>query len=468
MLRRGRTALVLGLAAAGVAAHAQEFPRVEGRLGAVSGRDYTLMADLGADLQFDRRWGATPFFSVASRTAIDRTTGDLSFNVKELDYRGEAGVRLAATAETTLALFAGQLGKEFVDADGSRAAAYVGAGLATRGWRGPGRPRVVEAELALGLTVRRRGLDARGYARGGVRFRSSGRRWGASVRAEALFGGADHGVTFAAGPFLDLGWARSREAALFVEYEHSRMPALPAWDGWIAGLRLSGDSRPPDATGLSVYSRPHEERLNDPGVGGQVEAGAGGGRHAARLKTFFSSPSLGNGFRLTMDVDANVVTGVDTSELYYLLEGGVRRPASGVVWSLDAFHRSNHRLATPGSTVTSDNALLLGVETPGWDRRAIPGSPPLSFRLRLGRVVQSSFDGSRWQARVGLRWEPFRWSTLQPFLLADVQAGDVGRTAFAAGLSTGRSYEVRVERRSDRQFYGRDKALWMLVAARRL
>lgn len=468
MLRRGRTALALWLAAAGGAALAQQVPRVEGRLGATSGPDFTLMADLGADLEFDRRWGATPFFAATSRTAIDRTTGDLSFNVKELDYRGEAGVRLAATPETTLALFAGQLGQEFVDAAGGRAAAYVGAGLATRGWRGPGRPRVLEAELALGTTVRRRGLDARGYARGGLRFRSSGRRWGAGARAEALFGGSDHGVTIAAGPFFDLGWARSREAALFVEYERSHMPALPEWSGWIAGLRLSGDSRAPDATGLSVYSRPGDDLLNDPGVGGQVEAGAGGGRHAARLKTFFSTPPLGGGVRLTMDVDANVVTGRDTSELYYLLEGGVRRPAGGVVWSLDAFHRSNHRLATPGTTVTSDNALLVGVESLGWDRRAIPGGPPLSFRARAGWVVQSSFDGPRWQARLGLRWEPFRWSTLQPFLLADVQAGDVGRTVLAAGLSTGRSYEVRLERRSDRQFYGADKALWLLVAARRL
>ena len=51
--------------------------------------------------------------------------------------------------------------------------------------------------------------------------------------------------------------------------------------------------------------------------------------------------------------------------------------------------------------------------------------------------------------------------SLQPFLLAEAETGDVERRLYAVGLSPLRSLDLQVEWRYDEQYFSSAKRLWL-------
>ena len=170
-------------------------------------------------------------------------------------------------------------------------------------------------------------------------------------------------------------------------------------------------------------------------------------------------------------VDANVLTAEDTGDLFYLYHLGFERPIlERFVAGAYFYHRSNHQLAEAGEVVNSINVLEAGIESRDWHR---PGrrSPTgrwgqLDARARVGLLLDSTFGKeTAWHLRAGLRWSaPVVASVLQPFLLAEVETGDVERRLYAVGLSPSRGLDLQLESRYDEQYFSADDRLWLINA----
>jgi hypothetical protein len=173
-----------------------------------------------------------------------------------------------------------------------------------------------------------------------------------------------------------------------------------------------------------------------------------------------------------LDVDANLLTGQDTDELYYLYHLGIEREGGRRLLGIYAYHRSNHQLGHPNDTITSYNVLEAGVESPGY-ARAVPRESAtrlgiLDFRARAGAVLQSTgSDSGGFNVRGGVRWSLPRISRRAvPFLRVEADEGHAGRWAAAAGIAFPSDTALTAEWRRDDQYFGRDKSALLATVCR--
>jgi hypothetical protein len=472
----GRVGLGTGLLAVLVPAAAADpaaEPRSGARAEAVSGTETDWLGGQWVDLPVA---GGPWVLSVDALLTLEQPTGDLAFAVGELQYEIDIGRTWLprALAGRPVVLFAGQQGRERVDADGQAFVRFVGAGLASRSSPGtPGfgvRPGSDAARshwrLALGAIVEEREVSAEVALGGQAGIRLCAPRPGRpSLELEIEIDGvvADGRLLadVAAGPRVRLPASDGHSADFFLHYRRDRHPLGLGEDLWTLGLAYGDDpSRDRDP-----IERP---AADPPGVDGLLGLGAGEGRRAGRLLSRLLSPPLGGDSRLTFLVDGNILTAEDTGELYYLYHLGVERPL-GTRWAgVYFFHRSNHQLAEPGERITSLNALELGLETAEWWRpgkRRPRGRARLDAMARAGLLIDSSLgEDDGWHVRGGLRWTLGGLERAQPYVLVEAEAGGVDRQSYAVGVAPAPALDLQLEYRSDDQYFGRDRTAWLLTA----
>lgn len=460
--------VLLGLLASSASARAggdaAEKVSAGGSLAWVFSRDLDLLGDLRADLPFAVAGGRSVYLSVDALTAIEKATSSFTFTVREVDSTLEAGLRSPLPSGRVISVFAGRRGKERVDAASDPFVTYVGAGVESPGFRGASWSRPLEWHVEASVVAARRDVEATALAQGDVRWlhRARGLAVGADAKVDVLAArGTGFTADVAAGPRIDFELPGGRRVAFFARYLRSRQPLGVQVTSLTAGFDY--------AEGPFAGPAP---RPTPPDVGGSVAAGTGGGRSAGRLEILVLSPPFLGLCRAVLDVDANVLTGRDTDELYYLYDLGVERETRGRVLGIYAYHRSNHQLAHPNDTITSLNVIEAGLESPGYGR-AVPlaaGSRLgiLDYRARAGAVVQSTGTASRrWNARGGVRWSLPRegWRAV-PFLRLEAEDGHVSRRAAAAGAALPVGVAIAAEWRRDDQYFGRAKSAWLLTASR--
>jgi len=465
----GPRAILLGLlalAAGAPSAGAEQVPAIAGgRLSWVIGDELDLVGDLWAEIAIPGAGGES-FFAIDSRTAIDKASSDLAFEVRDLEYALDFGWRRRSAALGGLVAggFVGQRGKEFADADGQPFVRYLGAGLASR----PDPDRALAAggrsvgwELALGPVLDEREVAAEAVVSGRARGLIGGRGAGAGrleLRLEVA--GLVHGGRFLAdveaGPGIAFGVGAGRSASLFAHYLRSRDPLSLLADGWLVGFAYEeqpGASRGP-GTGRA------------PDIDGRIAAGGGEGRWLGQVLLRFLSPPFLRGVRGVIVVDGNILTADDTGDLYYLYHAGLERELAGLVAGGYFYHRSNHELAEVNERVTSLNVLEAGIESRQW--QALPsrdGSGAFDARVRVGHLLDSSFGRNRrWHVRGGVRVRvPGGARPLIPYLAAEAERGDVQNDAFALGLVLADRTALQLERRTDDQLMSRDRSATLLT-----
>lgn len=443
---------------AAVPARAADPPpaRAAGGLAWVFSDEIDLYGTMAADVPLASGAAGTLAARVDLRTAIERSLGELTFAVRDVDYRAE----LAFGTRRGFEALAGRRGFELVDAAGAASLTYVGAGWASRGHDAAISETPWDGAVAAAVVVDRAGDGGDALVRGAVRFtrRRPAWAWGLDARVEAWPDGSDLRADVDAGARVELPMAGGRALALRVAWVRSRSPF---------GLGVSGVT-----AGFDIVEGPWgaPERPSPPEVRGIAALGAGDdGRRSGRLRVAASSPPWRGGWRAVIDVDANVLTARDTGELFYFYHVGLERPSRRVVWGAYLYHRSNHVLAEDNPIgVTSRNVVEAGIETDGWDdpfRPAGSRGGRLDARVRPGWTIDSTFDASPGaNLRAGLRWTLPGGSRAVPYLLVEGETGDAERRVYAAGVAFAKPLDVRVAFTSDTQFFGRDRTAWVVAA----
>jgi hypothetical protein len=461
------TGLVLLALAAPVAAGdsdgAPTHGRAGGRIAWLVPGDPDLVGDTWAELSFGGSETDRAYFLVDSRLTIEKADSDLTFDVRDLHYELELGWR-RAMHRGALSVYLGQRGKQNVDADGQAFVQYAGVGFESRGFRadpGAGAPRLAW-RLSGGPVFKERETDAQFAARGDARLGLGtipGAKW--PVVLDARMDGLVHAgrflVDLSAGPRVVLPTGTGRNASLFAHYQRSRNPLGLDEDAWLLGFQ---------------YEEPHEVREprgETPEIDGFLAFGGGEGRLAGRFLIRFASPELGRRISAVFLLDGNILTADDTGELYYRYHLGLQRPMGRGIAGVYFYHRSNHQLAEPNDTVTSINVLEAGVDTPGWDRPVGPRDRRrvvLDGSLRGGYLVDSSFgEEERWHVRGGARVAfPLGRAGVAPYLLVELEDGDVQRQRYALGVDLPSGIDLRAEYRDDDQYFGEDRTAAVVTA----
>ena len=425
----------------------------------VSDPDLDLIGALEVDLPFRLGADTSWFFGVDTDTVIQKSIGDFTFLVRELNYAVELGARHVLGSRRRLSLFLGQQGKEVVDADGQPFIRYVGARLESAVPLGEAHTWGVSA----GGTFQEREVSADGFVRGDLHlaypWRNMALSFGFDFEVDALIGDSSLHADVRAGPHLLLGGPEAPRLLIFVHYLRARHPL---------GVDLSSV-----LFGFSYRKEPGASggRLAPPHIGGLVAAGGGEGRETGRLRLDLATPPLGAAGWLSADFDANILTGRDTGELYYFYHLGYEHPLSRGIAGVYFYHRSNHQLAEPNDRITSINVLEAGFESPGWhgessERGRMGG---LDFLGRAGFLLSSSFgENRRWHAVGGIRWLlPWSFRGIGPVIHLEAEEGDVGRRSYALGVATPGGLGLQIEYRRDDQFFGRDRTALLLTGEKR-
>jgi hypothetical protein len=445
-------------------------PTAGGRLMWDSGEELDLIADLWADLPRNLGNGDSIFFSLQMRTAIEKAQSDFTFALRDLDYSLELGWRrpFAGLRSSRLSLFAGQREKILIDAEGSAFIRYLGAGLESPGFRSyrPGEWERTAWRLAAAPILQDHGIDADLLIRGEGRFRPwpAASRLASAVALEfkfdGLLGNGEFDADISGGPGLVLPLASGNTMKFFAHYQTSRHPLGIGHSALLAGYEYSGRA------GTGGGSR------QPPEIGGLIAAGAGGEeRQAARFRLGVRTPPLAGELRIAFVVDANLLTAIDTNELYYFYHLGLERPLGRNITGIYYYHRSNHQLDRPNDRITSINVIEAGIETDGWhdwgNRRLLGAWGRLDGRARFGYLLDSSFgEERRWHVRGGCRWiMPVAAGRFRPFIALEAEAGDIERQSYALGTALGSALSAQVEFRSDEQYFGRDRTALLLLVS---
>jgi len=476
-VRRGRAVSAIAfalLALASPSARAdepdppRERPSAGGTLAWVFADELDLVGDLRFDLPLAPRPHGAAFLRIDATTAIEKSTSDFAFLVRDVSYRAEVGYRRGAPADDGWAAVAGQRGRQDVDADGQPWLRYVGvearaSGSAAETGLAGGLPRW-SGTAAVAAVVDEREIDADVVLRAALHHR---RPWraveiGFDVELDGLGRFSDGGALdadLAAGPRV--GWARTRPEGgaarydLFVHALRGRNPLGLRIDGVVAGL---------DVASPGGFAPPGASWWRDASVGGSFAAGAGDRDGAVRLRLWVDSPPLFGAWRATITLEPNVLTADDTGELYWFYHVGLQRPWRRLLVGAWGHHRSNHTWAEPNPVgVTSLNAFEVGADSPGWER--FGGAPAVEgrwgafdLRARAGVLIDSSFgSGHGWHVRLGARWTaPFGIAGARPFVEAEHDDGDVARSLAALGVRHPSGWGGRIEWRRDDQWFGAD------------
>jgi hypothetical protein len=203
-------------------------------------------------------------------------------------------------------------------------------------------------------------------------------------------------------------------------------------------------------------------RPTPPEIRGWLSAGGGdGGRGTAGVDLRVDSPPFLGGAYGEIEVEANVLSGEDVNDLYYVYDAGIAHPLRER-WRVGGWfhHRSGHVLDASAS-VTSLNVLEAGIETSGW-RAAEPGvdlgrAGAIDLSARAGWLLDSSFtDGVSWHARGGLRWATPPWRGARLYTLAAAERGGAEGSRYGIGALLPRGWDVRVEAGHDEQLQSAD------------
>ena len=442
----------------------RERPVAGGTLAWISTGELDLIGDMRAELPHPVGRGRSFFFSLEARTSVEHASALDTFLVRDLDYALDLGLRSrrAGTGGRPLSLFVGQSGTEQADANGQPWVRYVGAGIESRGFRSLGRG--LQWKVQAGPVLDKREVQADGIVRADVQLNPRARdsflasHLGFDLEVSGLVDGGSFRADWRGGPNLQFGVAGGRRFSFFAHYLESDNPLGIGSSGVLLGIDYSegDDGRP--------------VTISPPDIDGIVGAGGGDGRVAGRFKLRFLSPLFARDARGVVVVDAHLLTAEDTGELFYVYYLGIEREIGRRLAGAYLYHRSNHALAEPNDTITSINVLELGLETDAWDRpgRRRPSSSwgLLDYRARPGLLVNSTFgERRRWHFRGGLRWTlPGAVLHGLPFLLIEVEEGDVGRRLYAAGLAPWPRVEFRLQYMNDEQYLGIDRTAVLLTS----
>lgn len=436
----------------------------------LSSPELELVGQVEAELPWARRGPWTLSLSLATITVIERTAGRATFVVRDLTYSVEAAAKRRAGASCLVSALVGVEGIEAVDRDGGADVRYAGAAVESFGYRRMRPPPHLDRPSALAdwrvraaLAVGDRGIEADGLVSGELLF-----GWctearpclRAALSSAVLRAGGAWRSQWQAGARFELAAFEAGRFSLFGAYLRSRHPF---------GLRASGLLVGVEAEDLPA--RPAASGRRSPSLLGRAAVGAGGGREAARFKLLLRSPEWRGPWRALADLDTHVLTGRDPGELYSLVRLGVERTFDRFVAGAYLFHRSNHRLAEPGDEITSLNVAEGGIETAGWEDRwpaaRMDRGPHWDLRLRAGGILSSTFgERDRWHVIAAGRLLYGTGRRVSPLAEVEIEEGEVARRLYALGLVPADGTELRIEYRSDEQFYGSDRTALLVVATR--
>jgi hypothetical protein len=445
--------LAAALLLAGVAPAAEpSTPSAGGGLAWFFSDDLDLVGAMRARVPLGALGDSESFVALEAVTAIEKSVGNFTFDVRDLPYAARAGASRGAWT-----VFGGVRGVEGVDADDARRLTLAGAAWVAPGWTWSEGRGFLESRIELAAVVDSRDVsgDADGSVEARVGWRPGRVAWALDLRANALLDGTRAQTDLEGGPRLILALGEARTFSLFAHALRSRHPLGLRESGVLVGFEATED-------GLARgFPRP-----SPPDLRGTIAAGIGGDdRASGRLRVAILSPPWAARWRAVLDVDAHVLTATDTGELFYLYDLGVER-ASGR-WAAGAYlhHRSNHVLAEENPVgVTSRNVAEVGFETSGWTGPA--RARAFDTRVRLGGLIDSSFgEATRWNLRAGARVAGPAWGRAVPWLALDLEEGDASARRASAGIGFESGFEIRADYRREDQFFGSDDSAWTLGVA---
>jgi hypothetical protein len=427
-----------------------------GSLSWVTASGAEVLGELGTHLPFRvaERWRL--FLDLDTQTVLQKSIGDFTFAVDRLTYVTNLGADRRLDSGRRLFFFVGQRGVDLVDRDGSAFVRYVAGGTRSLADRGEG----LWWTVGLGAVVEERNVSADAWLRGALAIDfASWKGFGIDFEIDGLFDGSSFDADVRVGPHYLWRFDNRNQYSVYLHYLRSRNP-----------LGVGVDS---GLVGFSITQLPGGEgsRLKPPNVSGNVAVGTGGGRTAGRLALLFSSPQFGGGW-ISVDVDANVLTGEDADNLFYFYHIGYERPVATFLVGAYFYHRSNHQL-DDNPTVTSINVIDVGMETAGWSKLAIEtetgGWGRLDGMVRLGGFLTSSFGETRsWHALGAMRWVgPWRWGPFRPLIGIEIEDGDVGRQVYSIGVEGVLGLGLDVQYVQDDQWFGIDDTAVLLMGRRR-
>lgn len=394
-----------------------------------------------------------------------------SFQAQDVDYLAEVGARDYLNNRIAIAAFFGQQGREQLDQAGAGSVRYVGLGFESAGFPRPGDDRF-EWRLALAAALDANRVEADSVARGAVLYDLwRGRRSSVGIDGsfDTLLDGWSGQTEYRIGPRWTFPLGNGIRANLFAEWIRGKNPLLLAdAQGWNFGFRYAE----------GAYSGPHERTLPD--VRGVLSLAGGLHRGLGRFDVDLSSPELQifkRPGRIFANLDANVLKGAGTDNLFYIATAGVEAAIlPRVLIGPAIYHRSNHTLGEGPTQATNLNIVEVIARTPGWDYtdrseghllpHPDPGATPGSWHwldrlegiLAPGVVTNSNFtDAQSWDVQAGVRYDlTSRSRRIVPFIRGFGQWGDVDRTEIGLGFSTRQNLVLELRYRRDNQYFGND------------
>jgi hypothetical protein len=400
--------------------------------------------------------------SVDTVTAIEKSLGDFTFSVRDVQLDGSVAWRRQARGGIW-SVAAGRRELWAADRDGRRGFTYLAGGWESEAWAAPVPPPGLAFRLDAGAAFDATGVAA--DAMGGVSARWT---WafpslsaGIEASLDTLWDGGSARSDLWIGPRLDLRAGEHQGLTLFARWFRGRHPLGLGLDGILAGFEIVES---PTA---------FDTEPNSTDVLGKVAAGVDSdGRGAGRILLRVASPQFHRGLRVSVEVDANVLDTKEAGELWYRYDLGIDRALPVGRLGGWFFHRSNHLLSSENPIgVTSVNVLEVGHESERWERVPEVSSSSwgrLDWRARGGWILDSSFEEDRpWHVRGGLRWSwrrPGRSWT--PFLTAEIEQGNVGARRFAFGtLHVSNAWEGSLAWIREEQWFREDKSSWIVSVA---
>ncbi len=435
----------------------------------LTGDDLNLFGSFLFDFPFLVRNEKSAYLNLRLSSTLSKEE-DFSFKAYDTDYQITAGARDYFTRKIIISAFISQQGTERADAAGSPYIRFVGFAMESSDYREFRSERGLYWYSEIGAIFEKREVDAEIIFKGDVRYNYFVRNnisYGLDFKIDSLLDDFNTFNDWFLGPRISFCSDCSHAPSIYIYYVNSNNPLGINDDGFLLGL----DYRNKKKT--------KEFKRIFPDISGHLSAGAGEGREATHFGMKLRSPSLSQQKTVwaSLEVDQNILTGSDTGELYYVLNGGPEYPWKNLISGAYFYHRSNHQLAEPNDRITSRNILEAGISTRGWNRKEISdglgihaGSwkhPALfNFLLRGGYLLNSTFEETRrWSIRSGARIDfPIKKSRFSPFLSALWEGGEVSRKEFHLGMRTPLDLDLAIIYRKDEQYYGKDKELFLLEA----
>ncbi len=440
-------------------------------LGYLFSDDINIIGLIQVDFPFLFKSEKSAYMNLLLTNTVSKVENDISFKVRDLDYRITIGARDYLTRKLIVSAFLSQQGVEKVDSGGSPFIRYVGFSMESEDYRDAQAERGTSWYGEIGAIFKNRDVSGEMTFKGDVRFNylSTERlTYGLDFSIDSLINDFNTSNDWKLGPRITFCNGCSSAPSAFIYYMNNKNPLGFGDDGFFVGV----DYRE------KAYDGSYKIILPD--IEGTLSAGAGQGREESRCSLRLRTPSFGESLdlRITFDIDTFILTGDDTGNLYYFLAGGLEREWKSVLQGAYFFHRSNHQLAEPSDRINSVNIIEVGVSSKGWESKSImdghtigigtlDGRAVLNFLARAGFLINSTFgEERRWNLKGGLRIDfPIDKSGFTPFLSAFWEGGDASRKEFTAGFRTPLDIDLAFQYKKDEQYYGADDDAFLILAS---